>query len=71
MFKESRNRFQGIDSASLCSFAGTSNKVVVPARQARNRFPGSLKILQIRAQGGVEGGARPHLFSTAAFWTDI
>jgi hypothetical protein len=30
--------------------AGTSNWVVVPARQAGNRFLGSLKGLQIRAQ---------------------
>jgi hypothetical protein len=29
--------------------AGTSNKVVVPARQAGNRFLGSSKSLQIRA----------------------
>jgi hypothetical protein len=29
--------------------AGTSNRVVVPARQAGNRFLGSLKGLQIRA----------------------
>jgi hypothetical protein len=30
--------------------AGTTNRVVVPARQAGNRFLGSLKGLQIRAQ---------------------
>jgi hypothetical protein len=30
--------------------AGTPNKFIVPARQAGNRFPGSLKGLQIRAQ---------------------
>jgi hypothetical protein len=29
--------------------AGTTNRVFVPARQARNRFLGSLKHLQIRA----------------------
>ncbi len=29
--------------------AGTSNRVVVPVRQAGNRFLGSLKGLQIRA----------------------
>jgi hypothetical protein len=41
----------GIHSASLCSLAGTgtSNRVVVPARQAGNGFLGSLKRLQIRA----------------------
>ncbi len=30
--------------------ANTTNRVVVPARQVRNRFLGSLKGLQIRAQ---------------------
>jgi hypothetical protein len=30
--------------------AGMSNSIVVPARQAGNRFLGSLKGLQIRAQ---------------------
>jgi hypothetical protein len=39
-----------LDSASLCSWrAGTSNRVSVPARQAVNRFLGSLKGLQTRA----------------------
>ncbi len=33
--------------------AGTSNRVVVPARQAGNRFLGSLKGLQIQAQFGA------------------
>ncbi len=48
-----RLRSPGIDSkASLYSLgrAGTSNRVVVPVRQAGNRFLGSLKGLQIRAQ---------------------
>ncbi len=41
----------GIDSASLCSLTGRYDKyVVAPARQAGNRFLGSLKGLQIRAQ---------------------
>ncbi len=46
----------GIDSEEaipplyLARRAGTSNRVVVPARQAENRFLGSLKGLQIRAQ---------------------
>jgi hypothetical protein len=46
----------GIDSKELISpayvacRAGTTNRVVVPARQAENRFLGSLKGLQIRAQ---------------------
>ncbi len=40
-----------MDSASLCLAwrAGTSNRIVVPARQAGNRFLGSLKGLKIRA----------------------
>jgi hypothetical protein len=46
---------QGIDSKESTSpayvawRAGTTNSVVVPARQAENRFLGSLKDLQIRA----------------------
>ncbi len=48
-----RSRIPGIDSASLCNLhgarAGTSNRVVVPAHQAGNRFLGSLKGLQMRA----------------------
>ncbi len=51
MFKEPGNRFREIDSAIAYEAwrAGTTNKVVVPALQARNRFRGSLKGLQIRA----------------------
>ncbi len=50
-----RNRFQGIDSkesiqpAYVAWRAGASNRIVVPACQAGNRFLGSLKGLQIRA----------------------
>jgi hypothetical protein len=33
--------------------AATTNRVVVPARQAGNRFLGSLKGLQIQAQGVI------------------
>ncbi len=46
----------GIDSedsippAYVAWRAGTTNRVVVPARQAGNRFLGSLTGLQIRAQ---------------------
>jgi hypothetical protein len=52
---EPRNQFRGIDSASLCSLVvrsqSTTNRVVVPARQAGIRFLGSLTGgLQIRAQ---------------------
>jgi hypothetical protein len=49
---EPRNRFRGIDFASLCIAcrADTTNRIVVPVRQAVNRFLGSLKGLQIRAQ---------------------
>jgi hypothetical protein len=49
------NRFREIDSeksiplAFVVWRAGTTNRVVVPARQAGNRFLGSLKGLQIRA----------------------
>jgi hypothetical protein len=53
---EPGNRFWGVDSASLCSLpADMTNRVVVPACQAGNRFLGSLKGLQIRAQGPLEG----------------
>ncbi len=51
-----RLRSPGIDSeesilsAYLAGRTGTTNMVVVPARQAGNRFLGSLKGLQIRAQ---------------------
>jgi hypothetical protein len=51
-----RLRRPGIDSedsippAYVAWRVGTTNRVVVPARQAGNRFPGSLKGLQIRAQ---------------------
>ncbi len=50
-FKESQNRFLRIDSASLCSLAGTVTLFVIPVRIGRqNRFLGSLfKRLQIRA----------------------
>ncbi len=46
-----RLRSPEIDSANLCSMVGRydKKKVVVPARQARNRLLGSLKGLQIRA----------------------
>jgi hypothetical protein len=41
----------GIDSASLLAWrAGTSDRVVVPAGQAGNRFLGHSKNLQIRTQ---------------------
>jgi hypothetical protein len=50
-----RLRRPGIDSedsiptAYVAWRAGTTNRVVVPARQAGNRYLGSLKGLQIRA----------------------
>jgi hypothetical protein len=38
------NRFHGYDSAAYVAWrAGTINRVVAPARQARNPFPGPLK----------------------------
>jgi len=43
-----RKRFR--QSMHVARRAGTSNRVVVPARQAGNRFLRSLKALQIRAQ---------------------
>jgi hypothetical protein len=52
----------GIDSeetippAYVAWRAGTTNRVVVPARQDENRFLGSLKGLQIRAQACAEVG---------------
>jgi hypothetical protein len=53
MFKEPRNRIQGIDSVSLGSLAGVQVRQIglsYRPRQAKNRFLGSLKGLQIRAQ---------------------
>jgi hypothetical protein len=50
-----RLRRPGMDSeecitpAYVACRAGTTNRVVVPARQAGNRFLGSLKGLEIRA----------------------
>ncbi len=40
---------ESIPAAYVAGRAGTSNGVVAPARQAGNRFLGSLKGLQIRA----------------------
>jgi hypothetical protein len=49
-FKGRRNRFRGIDSASLCSLAGQYDKEGCPTGPPDgNRFLGSLKGLQIRA----------------------
>jgi hypothetical protein len=50
-FKETRNRFRGFDSTRVYVVwrAGTTNSVVVQARQAGNRFLGSVKGLQIQA----------------------
>ncbi len=50
-FMEPRNRFRGIDSASLCSLAGRYDKYGCPTGLAGwDRFLSSLKDLQIRAQ---------------------
>ncbi len=58
-----RSRRSGIDSedsippAYVAWRAGTTNRVVVPARQAGNRFLGSFKGLQIRAiPAKMDGG---------------
>ncbi len=49
-FMEPRNRFRGIEFASLCSLAGQYDKYgFVPARLAENRYLVSIKDLQIRA----------------------
>ncbi len=52
---------ESIPPAYVACRVGTSNRVVVPARQAGNRFLNSLKGLQIQAQAGEGGGrgARP------------
>jgi hypothetical protein len=41
---------ESIQPAYVAWRVGTTNRVVVPARQAGNRFLDSLKDLQIRAQ---------------------
>jgi hypothetical protein len=57
-----RLRSPGIDSsesippAYVACRAGTTNRVVVPARQAGNRFLGSLKGVQIRALNCFQKG---------------
>jgi hypothetical protein len=57
---EPGNRFRGVDSASLCSLpAVTTNRVVVPACQVGNQILGSLKGLQIRAQGPLARAQGP------------
>jgi hypothetical protein len=54
MFEESRNRFQEIASASLCSFrAGTIILFVVQARQAIHKLAESIPGLLKRSQFGV------------------
>jgi hypothetical protein len=58
-FKEPKNGFQGIYSASLQYVvwrADMSNRAVVPACQAGNRFLDSLKYLQIQTQATKAGG---------------
>jgi hypothetical protein len=58
------NRFQGIDSTSLCSWrAGISNRVVVPALQVENRFLDSFKIFT-----NTGSGLRPSKVSAAGVW---
>jgi hypothetical protein len=50
-FKEAE---ESIPPAYVTWRAGTSNRVVVLARQAGNRFLGSLKCLKIRALGFID-----------------
>ncbi len=45
---------KSIPSAYVAWRTGTSNRVFVPARQAGNRFLGSLKGIQIRPQDSRE-----------------
>jgi hypothetical protein len=68
-----RLRSPGIDSkkpippALVARRAGTSNRVVAPARQAGNQFLGSLKGLQIRAQiSGAPCAALSQQFSSSS-----
>jgi hypothetical protein len=68
---EPGNRFRGIDWPAFVAWrAGTTKSVVIPARQAWNRFLGSLKCLQLRAQGKKErepaanGGRGRALYTT-------
>jgi hypothetical protein len=50
--------------------AGTTNRVIVPARQAGNRFLGSLKGLQIRAQyHRMARGTYENIGGPLSFWT--
>jgi hypothetical protein len=45
---------ESILSAYVALRAGTSNRNVVPARRAGNRFMGSFKSLQIQAQANMQ-----------------
>ncbi len=55
----------------VCSLrAGTSNRVVVPARQAGNRFLGSLG-LQIRALEKLLWEHMPRKIELAAAWAEM
>jgi hypothetical protein len=56
---------QSIPPSYLTWRAGTKNRVVVLARQAENRFLGSLKGLQIRAQ--AQSGQNLPLFYIRSF----
>ncbi len=47
---------ESIPPAYVAWRAGTKNRVVVPVRQAGNRFLGSINGLQIRAQDSYVGG---------------
>jgi hypothetical protein len=53
-------------SAYVAWQAGTTNRVVVPARHARNRFLGSFKGLQIRALYSAD--ERVQRLAMASFW---
>ncbi len=69
---EPRNRFQGINSASLCSLAGRYDNPIL------TRCLAPIDFFLIPAQVDCDGGRRAFLrpaphppLSTSGFWTDI
>jgi hypothetical protein len=64
---------ESISLAYLAWWAGMTNRVVVRARQTRNRYLGSLKGLQIRVQLSTEaqiniGDLTPYLTYGQVLW---
>jgi hypothetical protein len=58
---------ESIPPAYVAWRAGTSNRVVAPARQTGNRFLGSLKSFQIRAHGFIWWKSSAWLFSNEGY----